>query len=73
MGRVGSIPTPGTPSLIARFARSLGVQALIVISGPRPASRTVYFDAKTSGLALRVSPRGARTWVFVYRSGGRPP
>jgi hypothetical protein len=33
----------------------------------------VYFDAKTKGLALRVSPRGARTWAFVYRSGGRPP
>jgi integrase len=43
------------------------------ISSLRPASRTVYFDAKTKGLALRVSPRGARTWAFVYRSGGRPP
>jgi hypothetical protein len=39
------------------------------IASLRPASRTVYFDAKTNGLALRVSPRGARTWVFVYRSG----
>ncbi len=43
------------------------------ISSLRPASRTVYFDAKTKGLALRVAPRGGRTWVFVYRSGGRSP
>jgi integrase len=32
----------------------------------------VYFDAKTRGLGLRVTPAGAKTWSFVYRSGGPP-
>jgi hypothetical protein len=38
----------------------------------RAASRTVHFDSKAKGLALRVTPAGIKTWNFVYRSGGKP-
>ncbi|MEZ5320384.1 MAG: protein kinase [Vicinamibacterales bacterium] len=81
MGRVGSIPTPGTPPLIAHFARSFGVQALIVIASLRPASRTVYFDAKARPLTrsgfTRESP--ACSWRDYHAAGSswhgaiRPP
>lgn len=42
------------------------------VSAARSSSRAVYFDAKTRGLALRVTPSGAKTWAFVYRSSGKP-
>ena len=35
--------------------------------------RTVYFDTKVRGLALRVTPAGAKTWAFVYRAHGKSP
>jgi hypothetical protein len=31
-----------------------------------------YFDSKTRGLALRVTPKGIKTWAFVYRTGAKP-
>jgi integrase len=37
----------------------------------RVTKRTNYFDTKELGLALRVSPSGARVWYFVYRINGR--
>jgi hypothetical protein len=43
------------------------------IASLRPARRSVYFDSKAKGLALRVSPRGGKTWAFVYRTGGKAP
>ena len=36
-------------------------------------SRESFFDEKAKGLALRVSPTGAKSWAFVYRTRGRPP
>ena len=42
------------------------------VAGVRRASRTVYFDSKAKGLALRVTPAGLKTWSFVYRRGGKP-
>jgi integrase len=42
------------------------------VAGVRRASRTVYFDSKVKGLALRVTPAGLKTWSFVYRRGGKP-
>jgi len=42
------------------------------VAGTHSASRTVFFDSKARGLGLRVTPSGAKTWVFVYRSGGKP-
>jgi integrase len=42
------------------------------VAGARSTSRVVYFDTKTRGLALRVTPSGAKTWSFVYRAGGQP-
>jgi integrase len=35
-------------------------------------SRANYFDTKSRGLALRVTPNGVKTWCFVYRAGGKP-
>src|SRR4051794_9528636 len=42
------------------------------VASARSTSRVVYFDTKTRGLALRVTPAGAKTWSFVYRAGGKP-
>jgi integrase len=42
------------------------------VAGVRRATRTVYFDSKAQGLALRVTPAGTKTWCFVYRGSGRP-
>jgi integrase len=42
------------------------------VAGVRRATRTVYFDSKAQGLALRVTPAGTKTWCFVYRNGGTP-
>jgi integrase len=43
------------------------------IAGLRPTKRSVYFDSKAKGLALRVSPNGTKAWAFVYRTAGRGP
>src|SRR3954463_3145917 len=42
------------------------------VASARSTSRVVFFDTKTRGLALRVTPAGAKTWSFVYRAGGKP-
>ena len=42
------------------------------LSGIKAQARTVYFDERVRGLALRVSPTGAKTWSFTYRTHGRP-
>jgi integrase len=42
------------------------------VAGVRRATRTVYFDSKAQGLALRVTPAGTKTWCFVYRSNLKP-
>src|SRR4051794_11760612 len=42
------------------------------VASARSESRTAYFDTKTRGLALRVTPAGVKTWSFVYRGGGQP-
>lgn len=47
-----------TKTLTARF-----VEAVKPI-----AKRTEYFDTYTTGLALRVSDRGIKTWVLLYRT-----
>jgi integrase len=39
------------------------------VAGIQSATRENYFDKKTRGLVLRVSPR-AKTWYFTYRHGG---
>ncbi len=41
------------------------------VASVRTTSRENYFDTKTRGLALRVTP-SARTWAFVYRMAGKP-
>lgn len=43
-----------------------------LIASLRSSTRAVFFDSKTRGLALRVTPNGAKTWAFVYRAGGKP-
>src|SRR4249919_621363 len=47
-------------------ARSLG--KLTPVAG----RQIDYFDSKVTGLALRVSPTGARSWSVLYRHRGRP-
>ena len=44
-----------------------------LIASLRPRTRTVHFDTKARGLALRVTPAGAKTWAFVYRAHGKSP
>jgi integrase len=43
-----------------------------VASKARPPKRLTYFDTLTRGLALRVTPKGGKTWYFVYRFNGGP-
>jgi len=43
-----------------------------LVKGARPDVRTAYFDTDTKGLALRVTPTGAKAWYFVYRVNGSP-
>jgi integrase len=40
------------------------------VANVKAASQTDYFDEKTKGLSLRVSP-GAKTWTFHYRWQGK--
>ena len=35
------------------------------------ATRTEYVDTKVGGLALRVTPTGAKSWTVRYRHRGR--
>jgi integrase len=42
------------------------------VASVRSSTRVAYFDLKARGLALRVTPSGAKTWYFVYRAAGRP-
>jgi integrase len=42
------------------------------VASARANARIAYFDTKARGLALRITPAGAKTWSFVYRSGGAP-
>ncbi|MGE0359683.1 MAG: tyrosine-type recombinase/integrase [Vicinamibacterales bacterium] len=41
------------------------------VASVRTTSRENYFDTKTRGLVLRVTP-STRTWAFVYRMAGKP-
>jgi hypothetical protein len=42
------------------------------VASVRAKARITYFDTKTRGLALRITPTGTKTWAFVYRSGATP-
>lgn len=43
-----------------------------VASKKRPSKRLTYFDTLARGLALRVTPAGAKAWYFTYRVAGSP-
>lgn len=43
------------------------------VAGVSTKTRTNYFDTKTPGLCLRVTPTGAKSWAFTYRVNGGPP
>jgi len=38
---------------------------------PTPGKRAEYFDTEVSGLALRVTERGRKSWAVMYRHRGR--
>jgi integrase len=42
------------------------------VASVRSPTRQNYFDTKVRGLALRVTPRGVKSWYFVYRLDGQP-
>ena len=43
-----------------------------IIRDARPrASPHIIWDARVKGLGLKVSPKGSRTYVIDYRTGGR--
>jgi integrase len=43
-----------------------------LVASLHPAGRVTYFDSKTRGLALRVTPNGIKTWAFIYRTAAKP-
>ena len=43
-----------------------------VASKSRPSKRLTYLDTLSRGLALRVTPKGLKSWYFVYRFDGGP-
>ncbi len=43
-----------------------------LVKGARSDVRIAFFDTHTRGLALRVTPTGAKTWYFVCRVNGSP-
>ncbi len=49
-------------NLTARFIDSIK---------PLAEGRIEYWDASTPGFGLRVAPSGRKTWVVMYRAGGR--
>src|SRR5262249_40178394 len=51
------------PKLTAKTVRSIK---------PTPGKRAEHFDDVVRGLALRVTERGAKSWVLLYRHRGRP-
>ncbi|MGE4131909.1 MAG: tyrosine-type recombinase/integrase [Bdellovibrionales bacterium] len=46
------------------------VRGLSAIAAPQD-GRAEYWDATTKGFGLRVSSTGARSWIVLYRAGGR--
>jgi integrase len=42
------------------------------VASARTNVRVAYFDIKARGLVLRITPTGAKTWAFVYRSSAAP-
>ena len=57
-----------TPARQSRTLTKLTARALRAIA---PEAHAVdWFDAKTPGLALNVTPAGTRTWYFFYRARG---
>ncbi len=38
---------------------------------PTPDKQVEYFDSLTPGFALRISPKGAKSWVMFYRIGSK--
>ena len=37
-----------------------------------PSGRTDYFDTDVTGFGLRITARGVKSWVYLYRTNGRP-
>jgi integrase len=51
---------------------TVNLTARFVANAPVPTSgRVEYFDKLTPGLALRITPNGARSWSLLYRHAGR--
>jgi hypothetical protein len=42
------------------------------VASVRSTTRENYFDSKTSGLVLLMTPTGVKTWKFVYRPVAKP-
>jgi integrase len=70
------------PTCFERSGTHVGTQTLMpvknltahwVAKAPSPlVGRVDYFDQRTSGLGLRVSPRGGKIWFVMYRVKGDP-
>lgn len=51
---------------------TVNLTARFVANAPVPTrGRVEYFDKLTPGLALRITPNGARSWTLLYRHAGR--
>jgi hypothetical protein len=70
----GDFATPVLPSIDAKEQTmpTLHLTAQTV-KGLQPgiSGRTDYFDETITGFGLRVS-HGVKSWIYVYRVGGRP-
>lgn len=51
--------------------RKLELTASFIKAAPAPASRTLYWDTLTSGLALQIQPSGHKCFKLIYRFDGR--
>jgi hypothetical protein len=42
----------------------------VIDSLPTPQSDTVYWDAALPGFGVKVTPRGRKVFIVLYRTGG---
>ena len=68
----GFVSWPLVRTMPKRPARKAKLTEFLVKRAQPAAVVYSIWDANLRGLVLRVHPTGRRTWIVIYRSGGRP-